>query len=110
MVDFIKAHPELYATVSNMCRFGMESTLADRKSKAPVAKPTRWLTSSQCVAKKLHRRCLGGHRHAVLISGRASAAQVYPPPPCARPSCRERRTSGRRRRRRMGGMAQRQRV
>ena len=82
VVDFIKAHPGLYTTVCHMCRFGMESTLADRKTTAPVAKPTRWLTSSRCVAERLNRRCLGGHQHAALISGRARAAQVYPPALC----------------------------
>ena len=82
VVDFAKAHPGLYTTVSHMCRFGMESTLADRKTMAPVAKPTRWLTSSRCVAERLSLRCQGGHQHATLLSGRARAAQVYPPALC----------------------------
>lgn len=82
VTSFMRAHPGLYTTVSHMCRFGMQSTLEDRVTMAPVAKPTRWLTSSRHVAEALNRRCLGGHRHAVLVSGRASAAQVYPKALC----------------------------
>ena len=60
----------------NMCSFGM--TAKDDEGTGLVAKPTRIMSSSPEILKKIHKPCCGGHRHVHLISGKAKAAQVYP--------------------------------
>ena len=60
----------------NMCSFGM--TAKDEQGVGLVAKPTRIMSSSPEVLKRINRPCCGGHRHVHLISGKAKAAQVYP--------------------------------
>ena len=60
----------------DMCDFGMKSV--DDKGEGLVRKRTKILTNSQEVAKRVARRCAGGHRHVNLIGGRAKRAQLYP--------------------------------
>jgi hypothetical protein len=60
----------------NMCSFGMTSR--DEEGIGLVAKPTRILSSSPEILKRVDKPCCGGHRHVHLISGKAKAAQVYP--------------------------------
>jgi len=64
------------AVVLNMCRFGME--LEDKMGRGLVYKPTRIVTNSRTIAEKVGLRCVGGHRHVHLESGRAKLAARYP--------------------------------
>ena len=70
---------------TDMCAFGMKSV--DEQGEAPVLKPTGFMTNSMEVAKALDKRCPGCSRHVHLMSGRASACQVYPAGLC-RAVCR----------------------
>ena len=60
----------------DMCDFGMKSE--DAEGVGLVRKRTKILTNSQEVARRVARKCDGGHRHVNLISGRAKRAQLYP--------------------------------
>ena len=63
-----------------MCRYGMTAT--DERGPGLVQKPTGFLTNSEIMASRLQKKCLGGHKHVHLLSGKARAAQVYPEPLC----------------------------
>ena len=45
-------------------------------------KPTKWLTNSEAIAKRLLMTCPGGHQHELLLDGKAKQCQVYPPAVC----------------------------
>ena len=64
------------SVVTNMCSFGM--TAIDEHGEGFVSKPTRILSSSGEVLKRIRRPCTKDHRHVHLIGGKAKAAQVYP--------------------------------
>ena len=73
--------PEVNAAVLHMCAFGMTST--DEIGTGLDKKPTRMISSSLEVLRRIEARCsneLGGHqhRHVHLVQGRAKAAQAYP--------------------------------
>ena len=68
-------------TVLHQCMYGLTSKDAD--GVAPAKKPTRILCSSIAVRDMLSLKCDGSHRHVQLISGRAAAAQEYPPDLCS---------------------------
>ena len=86
MLPFIREIAELPGVTSvlaNMCSFGMTAP-TDDGNEGLVYKPTRWLTNAPELAKELARhRCNGDHDHVRLLSGKAAAAQVYPPRLCA---------------------------
>ena len=44
----------------------------------PAKKPTRWMSSSPNMIKRLSRRRQGDHVHQHLVGGRAKAAENYP--------------------------------
>ena len=73
--QFIMMHG-VETVVTNMCSFGM--TAKDEQGEGLVCKPTRIMSSSEEVLKRIRKPCTGGHRHVHLISGKAKAAQVYP--------------------------------
>ena len=64
------------ATMFHMCQYGIVAQ--DPVGEAPVYKPTKILTNSPTMAELLSRRCQGGHRHILLLNGRAAAAARYP--------------------------------
>ena len=48
-----------------------------------VLKPTRWLSTSECLVKRLTKKCPGEHQHATLLGGKKTrAAAIYPPELC----------------------------
>ena len=49
----------------------------------PARKATKFMTNSRAIAGELSRRCDKSHAHQQLISGRAQAAQQYPPELCS---------------------------
>ena len=67
----------VYEAVFDMCRFGMVSK--DKLGVGLCRKPTRLLTNMEPVAEMMSKTCTGRHRHVALISGRPSAAAIYPP-------------------------------
>ena len=75
-------------TVGHMCQFGMTHTDSDGKV-WPVLKPTRWMSSSPELLKRLGRKCERGsgsrygHKHTILFGkSKTTAAAVYPPELC----------------------------
>ena len=58
---------------------GLTTPSAEDKSvMLPAKKPTRFMSSSRHMLKRLNVRCDGGHQHQHLSGGRASAAAFYP--------------------------------
>ena len=47
---------------------------------ARIMKPTRFMSNSVHMLKRLHRTCQGGHSHQPLLGGRAASAAFYPLP------------------------------
>ena len=79
--------PSVEVAVCHMCRFGMMS--CDQEGPGLVKTPTRFMSNSPEVCKKLERRCTNigkadkeKHRHVLLVEGRASACQEYPKALC----------------------------
>lgn len=64
----------------HMCRGHMTSK--DEYGTGLVKKLTSCMTNSPKVAAELSVKCMGGHRHAHLMSGRAKNAQIYPNGQC----------------------------
>ena len=60
----------------DMCRFGVAAM--DEQGEGLSLKPTRILTNSPAIQQKPNLKCQGGHRHVVLLSGKAAGAHVYP--------------------------------
>ena len=44
----------------------------------PAKKPTRWMSSSAQMLRRLSKRCSGKHSHQHLVGGRAKSAEDYP--------------------------------
>ena len=77
--DWIKkliSHPKVSAVVSDQCEYGLLTPDANG-TPTPAKKPTRWMSSSPHMIKRLSKRCGGDHAHQHLVSGRAKAAEDY---------------------------------
>ena len=72
--------PNVRRIDSDMCAFGM--TQYDSEGPGLIKKPTGFMSNSPEILKQLYRRCTGGHRHILLLNGRAQRAQVYPDELC----------------------------
>ena len=70
--------------ITNMCQFGMKTTY--RGEEGLASKPTRFLTSSPEVAKRLAKvcdsECKDQNKHIAVWGARARAAQRYPQDLC----------------------------
>ena len=67
----------------HMCQFGMVAPITGSHGHVGrVKKPTGFLSSSRYIAAELNRYCDGSHDHVHLMSGKAAAAQEYPPALC----------------------------
>ena len=64
-------------TVSDQCEYGL---LTPGPEGAPIAakKPTKWMSSSPHMLKRLSKRCSKNHVHQQLVGGRAKDAENYP--------------------------------
>ena len=63
--------------VGDVCRHGMMQV--DKVGPGLVKKPSRFMSNSQEIMKRIAIRCQGGHRHITLEgSARTSKAQKYP--------------------------------
>ena len=69
-------HPKVSSVVSDQCEYGLLTTNGDGVP-TPAKKPTRWMSSSAMMLKRLSRRCSGKHVHQHLVGGRAKAAEDY---------------------------------
>ena len=66
---------EVDTVTTHMCSFGM--TASEDKGIGLVKKPTKIMSSSAEIIKRICKTCNGNHRHVHLVLGRAKAAQVY---------------------------------
>ena len=76
-IQDVLALKDVAVTVADLCQYGLK-TKDDDGSMAPAKKPTKFMTNSSEIRKRLSRRCPGEHKHVALMSGRAKTAQVYP--------------------------------
>ena len=77
--DWVKKtteHPKVTSVVSDQCECGL-LTAGPGEVPTPAKKPTRWMSSSTHMIKRLSRRCSGTHVHQQLVGGRAKAAEDY---------------------------------
>ena len=79
-VNKMRSREDVGEVLFDMCRFGM--TAKYEFGEAPVRKTTRVISNDPGVLGRLDRRCEGGHRHVVLVSGRPKAAAIYPEKLC----------------------------
>ena len=64
-------------TVSDQCEYGLLTPGPNGKPMA-AKKPTKWMSSSPHMLKRLSKRCSKNHAHQQLVGGRAKAAENYP--------------------------------
>ena len=69
-------HPKVATVTSDQCEYGLLTPDA-HGNPTPAKKPTRWMSSSPQMLKRLSRRCKGDHVHQHLVGGRAKAAEDY---------------------------------
>ena len=62
---------------ADQCQYGLTTWKDGVEGQAK--KPTDFLTNAPMIAMELSRRCPGDHAHISLESGRAKAAEKYPP-------------------------------
>ena len=48
----------------------------------PIMKPTRWLSSSIQMLRRLSSKCRNEHKHGSLLNGKAAGAAIYPQKLC----------------------------
>ena len=48
----------------------------------PIMKPTRWLSSSIQMLRRLSSKCKNEHKHGSLLNGKAAQAAIYPQKLC----------------------------
>ena len=70
-------NPCVHVVVGDQCQYGLEAKTPDG-GKLPALKPTRFMTSSQCMANRLSLRCSREHEHQQLVGGRCKDAAFYP--------------------------------
>ena len=71
---------------SDLCRYGMTGEVpgGDVDHRAPVKKPTGFMTSAWCMAEELNLKCDGSHEHVHLQGSKMTqAAAIYPERLCA---------------------------
>ena len=72
-------HDSVYVTKCHQCQYGAISR-TDSGGVAPILKPTRFMSNSLAMLKRLSKVCKGDHQHQALLGGRAAAAAFYPLP------------------------------
>ena len=78
-VQNILKHDSVYVTKCDQCQYGAVSH-TDSGGVAPILKPTKFMSNSLPMLKRLSKVCKGGHKHQPLLAGRAAAAAFYPLP------------------------------
>ena len=69
----------VHTVVADQCQYGLKSR-SPTGEYLPVMKPTRFMTSSEQMSRRLQRRCKRDHKHQQLVGGRAASAAFYPMP------------------------------
>jgi hypothetical protein len=77
MAAICKMHG-VHLAIAEQCMYGLETPSAIDGSPAPAMKPTRFLTSSIHMARRLQKRCGHSHVHQQLVGGRCKDAAYYP--------------------------------
>lgn len=81
----IRKRPNMHEVVFDQCRLGLK----DRVSKKPHKKGARILVNSECIARRLHKKCMHNHEHEPIMGqvkvdgrwvARSRLAQEYPKP------------------------------
>ena len=70
--------PFTHLVVADQCAYGLTTPSQVDGSPAPAMKPTRFLTSSVHMARRLQDRCDRSHMHQQLVGGRCKDAAYYP--------------------------------
>jgi hypothetical protein len=75
-IERLAGKPDVSTTVGHMCRYDMkvDDELGVKKL---VMKPTRWLSSSEAMLRRLSSKCQRDHEHGSLLNGKAAQAAVY---------------------------------
>jgi hypothetical protein len=63
-------------TVGHLCQYGMV-IIDDSGTSRPIMKPTRWLSSSVPMLRRLSAKCQNEHTHGSLLNGKAAGAAIY---------------------------------
>ena len=71
--------PETHVVVADQCMYGLTTPGADGGEPMLAKKPTRFMTTSEHMAKRLSTRCNRMHKHQHLVGGRCADAALYPP-------------------------------
>ena len=75
-IQKIMNHPKVHSVISDQCEYGL-LTPGPGGVPTPAKKPTRWMSSSAQMIKRLSRRCSKTHVHQQLVGGRAKACEDY---------------------------------
>lgn len=73
----IAKDPRVHVVVADQCQYGLESPTPGG-GKLPALKPTRFMTSSHCMAARLSLRCNLEHKNQQLVGVRCKDAAFYP--------------------------------
>ena len=65
---------EVHLVTADRYMYGLETPSSINGSPAPAMKPTRFLTSSIYMARRLQKRCDQSHVHQQLVGGRCKGA------------------------------------
>ena len=76
-MEKLMQHKGVATVVSDQCEYGLLTPGPDGQP-TPAKKPTRWMSSSPHMLKRLSRRCQGDHANQHLVGGRAKLAENYP--------------------------------
>ena len=68
-------------TVGHLCQYGM-AIIDESGASVPIMKPTRWLSSSIQMLRRLSSKCKNEHKHGSLLNGKAAGAAIYPQKLC----------------------------
>ena len=77
----LRKHQDVSEVIAHLCQYGLMTPGPDG-TPTPAQNPTRFLSSAPELLSWLGQLCPGDHNHQQLISGRASAAAIYPPALC----------------------------
>jgi hypothetical protein len=81
ILEFLAESSDAALCSGHQCMFG-QTARTGLDQDVPVAKLTRWMTNSMCIAEALNVKCDRRHTHTHLLNDRASRAQQYPEELC----------------------------
>ena len=85
-VQEIVYHPGIHTVIGDMCTWSMMQQ--DSKGMGYIKEPTRFMTNSECIARRLSQRCPGNHRHIQLVGGQSQGSRGVPR--CTMQDCNKR--------------------